>query len=250
MFNNRTIKSTFDEFNGSSFAELFGFGIYSSSDTVFYYVINYGANKVYILNDEWELISFKTFFYPAYMISIGNSLYMTGDVNLWKVDQDLNILINYKPTGGYPDYRGISNSPSNGLIYVAACELKEIQVFNLDLNFIRRLSTEPHQPWSIAESSNQFYVGTKEGMILVYQNEIIIKQFNGCNGNSNLLSSILFDQNGYMATCCDNDKLYLFSPNGSFTGKSLRTPYIPLHIGFDSKGQLIQILENQITIYK
>ena len=41
---------------------------------------------------------------------------------------------NYNP-GGYPFYRGISYNPSNGFIYVAAASvnLKEIQLFNLDL---------------------------------------------------------------------------------------------------------------------
>ena len=60
------------------------------------------------------------------MISIGNSLYMTGYKNVWKVDQDLNILMNYKPTCGSPGYRGISYNPSNGLLYVVSGGLKEI----------------------------------------------------------------------------------------------------------------------------
>ena len=78
-------------------------------------------------------------------------------------------------------------------------------------------STEPHQPWSITESSNQLDVGTGEGIILVYQNEEIINQFNGCDGNSVELNSILFDPNGYMAITCSSystNKLYLYSPNG------------------------------------
>ena len=51
-----------------------------------------------------------------------------------KVDQDLNILISIdRIGGGSPSYSGISYNPSNGLIYVAAWELSEIQVFNLDL---------------------------------------------------------------------------------------------------------------------
>ena len=45
---------------------------------------------------------------------------MTGNLNVWKLDQDLNILINYNPTGGTPLYRGINYNPSNGLIYIVA----------------------------------------------------------------------------------------------------------------------------------
>ena len=87
-------------------------------------------------------------------------------------------------------------------------------------------------------------------MILVYENEILIHQFNGCDGNSDDVNSILFDPSGYMATACDpTNKLYLFSPDGSFTGKSITAPSHPLYIGFDSKGRFILISQKQISIY-
>jgi hypothetical protein len=94
-------------------------------------------------------------------------------------------------------------------------------------------------------------VGTTGGMILVYQNEIPINQFNGCNGNSDAVTSILFDPTGYMATSCSNatNKLYLFSPDGSFTGQSIATPSSSRYICFDSKGRFILISAKQITIY-
>jgi len=187
------------------------------------------------------------------MISINNSLYMTGDLNVWKVDQDLNILINYQnPTfNSDPWYRGISYNPSNGFIYVVAIRLNEIRVFNLNLTLIRRFSTLPHSPWSITISSNQLYVGTDNGIVLVYQNESLINQLNGCNGNIDYVTSILFDPNGFMATTCSypTNKLYLFSPDGSFTGKSITTPSDPSYIGFDSKGRFIIISGYQISIY-
>ena len=255
MFSNPTIQSTINQINGASFGHLGGFGMYSSSGTVYYYLMDIGAYKVFILNDQWSFISAKVFTRPAFMISIDNSLYMIGDDNVWKLDKDLNILINYNPSGT-PFYRGISYNPSNGFIYVIPVNLNEIQVFNLDLTLIRSISTSPHYTHTITFSSNQLYVGTYEGIILVYiffyQNEILIRQqFNGCDGNSGLIPSILFDPNGYMATSCyESNKLYLFSPNGSFTGKSITTPYRPTHIGFDSKGRFIQISSNQISIYK
>ena len=249
VFSNPTIQSTINEFNGMKFGELRGFGMYSSTNTTYYYVLDYWRG-VYILNDQWSFISFKEFYSPQYMINIGNSLYMTGWDNVWKVDKDLNILRNYNP-GQAPFNRGISYNPSNGFIYVAAWNIAEIQVFNLNLTLIRRFSTSPHYPSSITISSNKLYVGTSGGMILVYQNEILINQFNGCNGNSVWITSIFFDPNGYMATTCANptNKLYLFSPNGSFTGKSITTPRYPQYIGFDSKGRFILISWNQISIY-
>ena len=70
-------------------------------------------------------------------------------------------------------------------LYVLAWNLKEIQVFNLDLTLIRRISTSPHQPYSMTFSSNQVYVGTAwTGSVLVYQNEIKINEYDGCNRNN------------------------------------------------------------------
>ena len=252
VFSNTTIQLTLNKLNGnSSFSQLAGFGIYSSPNTTHYYVMDYFGDKVYILNDDWSFISFKSFYNPTCMISMGLSLYMIGAYNVWKVDQNLNILINYNP-GGTPGYLGISYNPSNNLLYVVAQNIKEIQVFNSNLTLIRRFFTSPHYLWSITESSNKLYVGTyNTGMILVYQNEILINRFNGCNGNSDWLTSILFDQTDYMATTCYNlNKLYLYSQNGSFTGKSITTPSYPSYIGFDSKGRFIQISYYQISIYK
>ena len=119
MFSNPTIQSTFNQLNGNSFVLTHGFGMYHS---FYYYVMDF-LKGVHILNDEWKLITFKTFSFPVFMISVGNSLYMTGDKNVWKVDPDLNILINYNKTGGNPVFRGISYIPSNLLIYTGKKKL-------------------------------------------------------------------------------------------------------------------------------
>ena len=44
------------------------------------------------------------------------------------------------------------------------------------------------------------------------------------------------------------NKLYLFSPNGLFTCKSLTTPDSPSYIGFDSQGRFIQISINKSVL--
>ena len=85
----------------------------------------------------------------------------------------------------------------------------------------------------------------------MYQNEMLINEFDGCNGNSDYLTFILFDPNGYIAITCEypSNKFYLFSQNGSYTGKSIWTSSDPEYIGFDSKGRFIIISTDQITIY-
>ena len=142
MFNNPMIQSNITQLNGTSIGSLVGFGMYSRPNATYYFVID-PYKGVYILNEQWSLISSKVLTYPLYMISIDNSFYMTGYVNVWKLDQDFNIMINYNPGSYTPDYRGISYNPSNGLIYVVANSYYEIQVFNLDLTLIRRISTSP-----------------------------------------------------------------------------------------------------------
>ena len=91
----------------------------------------------------------------------------------------------------------------------------EIQPSNRILpNFmIRRISTSPHETWSIAISSNQLYVGTYGGgIVLIYQNESLINKFNGCIGNSAyLIPSILFDPYGYMGPAVMIHTNYIFS---------------------------------------
>ena len=249
MFTKYTIQSTIYKLKRNPFGSFVSFGMYSSPNATYYYVMG-GNNEVFVLNDQWSLISSKTKTFPfSYnMINIGNSLYMTGFDNVWKLDKDLNILINYNSSDS-PYYYGISYNPSNGLIYVLAVNLQEINVFNLDLTLIRRISTSPQQPWANTISSNQLYVGPWEGLILVYQNEILVNQFNGCNGNSDYVTPILFDTNGYMATTCYfTNKLYLYSQNGSLAGNSA-SPQYPLYIGFDSKGRFILTSSQRISIY-
>ena len=242
MFTNPTIQTTFKELNGNEFSDLVGFGMYSSYNTTYYYLMDWNDGKIYILEDEWKFISFKNFPNPTFMISIDNNLFMTGTINVWKVDKDLNILRHYHP-GGDPRYRGISYNPSNGLIYIAVNRLSEIRVFSLDLTLIRSFSTSPNYPWSITESSNKLYVGTDEGIILVYQDEKLINNLDGCAAWWTNVQSILFDLNGYQT-----NKLHLFSPNGSFTGQSITTPSSPRYIGFYSKGRFVQISEKQIGL--
>ena len=66
VFNYPIIQSNISTFNDISFGDLAGFGMMYS----LFYVIDYWANKVYILYDNWSFISFKTFTLPAYMITV------------------------------------------------------------------------------------------------------------------------------------------------------------------------------------
>jgi hypothetical protein len=45
-------------------------------------MMDHGANREHILNDNWAYVSYKTFTCPANVIAIGSSLYMTGDLKI------------------------------------------------------------------------------------------------------------------------------------------------------------------------
>jgi hypothetical protein len=251
VFRYSTIRYNITAFNGMNFTSSIGFGFYSSCNAS-YYVIDHGTSRAYILNGDWSYVSYKNFSYPTYMITIGSRIYMTGSSNIWKLDKDLNILIQFNSTGNNTSkYRGIYYNSKNGFIYAAPMSLTEIQVFDLNLAYNHNISISPYKPYSISEYNNKMFVGTTNGTILVIQNEMIINQFNGCNGDSVQLTSILFDQYGYMATICSDptNKLYLYNSNGTYTGTSLSTPVNPRYIGFDTKGRFILISYYQMIIY-
>ena len=73
---------------------------------------------MYIINKNWSFISSKTFTSPAYIITIENSIYITGSSNLWKLDQNLNNLIQCNATGTV-NYRGLYFNSTNRFFYVA-----------------------------------------------------------------------------------------------------------------------------------
>jgi hypothetical protein len=217
----------------------------------YYYVSDYSYSKILILNESWSQVSSKQFGVTVtvnYLTTIGNSLYVTGRPNIWKLDQNLNILIQYNATGD-PYYEGIYFNSTNNFIYIAPANLYAIHVFDLNLSLNHTFSTSSYRPWSIAGYNDQLYLGDISGSILVVVNEVIIRTFKGCNGNLVQLNYILFDQCGYLATSCDNNELYLYHSNGTYLSKNFNASTRTKYIGYDSKGNFIQISTAQISIY-
>ena len=99
-------------------------------------------NKIFILNERWSYVSSKGFSRPVYFTTIGKSLCVTGERCVWKLDQNLNILIQFNASSGStPGYVGIYFNSSNDLIYVAPRSLNVIHVFNLNLTLNHTFST-------------------------------------------------------------------------------------------------------------
>jgi hypothetical protein len=87
------------------------------------------------------------------------------------------------------------------------------------------------------------------GTMLVIVNKQIIQEFNSCNGQSNIVYSILFDIYYYMASSCSNRQLYLYDSNGRYLNKSITTLEYPLSIGYDTKSKLVIVSNTQIFLY-
>jgi hypothetical protein len=248
-FTNSTLQQNITKINDISLKWVFGFLMSGSLSSTSYYVTDLINNKVYVLNDNWSYVSNKTFSNPALIITIECSLFMTGHNNIWKLDKDLNVLIHYNATASNPKYRGIYYDSKRSYIYVAPVNFQVIQEFDLKLTLRHNISTSPYKPCSLIEYNNQILVGTTNGIILFIVNEMIKKQINGCNERGVQISSILFDGYGYMATSCNDEQLYLYYSNGSFTGKNFTTPHAPRYIGYDSKERFVLISIYEIHIY-
>ncbi len=226
-----------------------GFGM-SSLNPIQYYATHYHQDKIFVFDEDWNYVSNKSSFPEVYyMIPVGNYFYITGNDNIWKTDQQLNVSIRYNSTGSSPLYRGLYYNSTNDLIYVASSNLRVIHVFNFNLTLNDSISITPYQPWSINENNNELYVGTTNGTMLVIVNKQIMKQFNGCNGQSVFLFSILFDDFNNMATSCANYQFYLYNTSGSYLNKSIPTDSNPMYIGLDSKSRLVVVKWAQISLY-
>ncbi len=214
---------------------VYGFGMIVSSNKTIYYVLNDDFGYIYVFDDNWNIATTISFPNPAYVITIGCHLYITGRFSVWKVDAQLNVLKAYNITG-LPWFRGLYYNPINQLIYTVAYNLNSMQWFDLNLNFNGTISL-PLKPWSIAGFSNQIFVGTTSGDILLIMNSIIVDKFNACNTRVN---SILLDQFSNMITACDNSQVFLFFSNGTSRNQYISLS-VPEYTGFDSKSRFVVV---------
>ncbi len=225
-----------------------GFGM-KTSNPIQFYITNYVESKIFIFDEDWNYASNKPFKKVNYMISIENFFWITGDVNIWKTDEELNILIQYNSTGYNFGYSGLYFNSKSNLIYVVSYSLNLIKEFNLNVT-VNNISIEtPYYPWSINGYNNQLYVSTESGMIFVIVDKQIMRNFNGCNGKNFQIYSLLFDEYDNMATACDNFQLYLYNRNGDYLNKTIQTVDYPCFIGFDFKSRLVVVGDNQISLY-
>ncbi len=246
VFTNYTIKISITSLNGNSFTQLQGFGMMVDFNTS-YYIMDESKNIIFLLNDNYDYVTMKTFSGPNYMVTINSSLYITGYSNVWKTDKYLNILITHNESGG-ANYNGIYYNCSDNLIYVAPRAYSYIQVFDLNLTLNHTISVSPNNPRSFGEYNHELYASTNQFLVLVIVNKIVIRSFTGCSSGPSY--SLVADNYGFIAIACfSNNLVNLYYYNGTSTGKSLTTPAYPTYVGFDSKGRFVLLSQYQIRIY-
>lgn len=252
VFKNYNLQSL-RTYSGIKFKMLAGFTHLVSSNKSYYYVSDFESKKIFILNDNWNLLDVRSFAqFPGYMITIDGCIYMTTPGNLYITNQDLMILVTYVDINS-SGYSGIYYNSSNKLIFFAAYNLKEIHVFDIYLRFNHSISTSTFVPLSVVGNTNRLYVGTSIGKVIIIVNKKIIAKFDACNQIIENVNSILIDQYGYLATTCparDNSFSYLYFVNGTFAKKRIPiTGQYAQYIGFDSIERFIILTNNQILLY-
>ena len=97
------------------------------------------------------------------------------------------------------------------------------------------------------------YVGTDNGSVLVIVNKVVIQTMQFCSQeepNNKLITSILFDDYGYIApVCLRSNILHLYNVNGTFTGMNFIAPDYLTSSNFDAKGRFVLTSLYQISIY-
>ena len=251
MFDKKALSKNITTWNKENkFNSLLGFGMLISANTTYYVSDNFGR-RIYKFDDSWNYINYKSFsFKPAYMVIVKKIIYITGDDSIYKTDANLNVLKIYNSTISTL-YRGVYYNSSISLLYVAAEGMSKnrIDVFDRNLTLKKTVQIK-YRPFSIVGFNSILYIGTYEGMILVMVNRIIIKSFNGCHGNTRLVTSILFDEYSRLTSSCFGiSQAYLYSSNGNFLNRSLSTAIYPVMNAYDSKGRFVMLSKYQISVY-
>ncbi len=185
--------------------------------------------------------------YNPYSIqSISNELFITADNGIYKTDKSLNIVNSYIRTNA--GYRGIYHNSTSDILYVASYSSSSLDLFNRNLIILSSISLTGN-PWTFTEKNGKLYVGFTDRSISVLENNLVVKNITIlCSGG--WISSIVIDSNDLMGVLCtSNSMLYLYTTNGSYTGKNMITPSLPRCMSYDLNGYFIIAGRYQINLY-
>jgi hypothetical protein len=183
---------------------------------------------------------------PTSINSINNELFITTYNGIYKTDKSLNIVNSYIRTNA--KYYNIYHNTTSDILYVTSQTSSRIDLFDRNLNFISSISLT-NQPWGLTEKNGKLYVGLLGGNITVIENNIVVKTFPTlCTAS---VVAIIIDTNEFMGVLCNSSPamFYLYSTNGSYTGKSITTALAPRYVNYDLDGKLIIAGYYSIKLY-
>jgi hypothetical protein len=182
---------------------------------------------------------------PYSIQSINNEIYIAAFDGIYKLDKSFSLVKYYNKTGFV--YTSIYHNSTSDILYVASFGSNRIDLFYRNLSFIRIINFE-NQPYALTEINGKLHVSLNNGSIRVIENNLVVKNITTlCTGT---ISSIIIDANDQMAVLCySNSMLYLYTTNGSYTGKNMTTPSNPRFMSFDLNGHFIIAGKSQINLY-
>jgi hypothetical protein len=181
---------------------------------------------------------------PYSITSIKNELFITGYNGIYKSDKSLNIVKSYIRI--FAEYAGIYYNSTSDILYASSWNSKKIDLFYRNLSLISSLYFT-NSPWALTEKNGKLYVGLYGGVISVLENNFVVKNITTLCTRT--ITSIVIDANELMAVLCSNNMLYLYTTNGSFTGKNMTTSTYPRFMNYDLNGQFIIAGQSQINLY-
>lgn len=223
-------------YSATNFSEPISFD-YGNTD--FYYVTDFGLNKIIVFDSDWQFKFYVDSPNPMYVKSIKDQIYVTATGYFTIYDNYLNT------TQQIPklNLKGIDYNAATDEFTVAETLNTRITTYPTSLSGSTIVDLTPFTAFSVALYNGDYYVGTQSSQIIVVRGSVVIKNYNNvCAGFTTTVTSICFDQFGYMLISChDNKAVFLYHSNGTYTGLMFNTTGKPQSIRYDSKGRLIVI---------
>ena len=203
------------------------------------YFVNDADNSCTVLfSKDWNYIKTLSISQPRDIQIVGSYMYIiTYDSYFYKLDFSFNqITSNTISACG----RRFTYNPICNCFYVIDDCTKLIYIYGLNLESLGTIALAK-APYSIEFFNGNVYIGTKNGAIMIMTNGVVVKTLTGlCQTAGSSLSSLLIDNEGFMAFGCIEDfTVYFYHSNGTYLNKSFPINGEAHLVEFDDYGRLI-----------
>lgn len=247
LFESLRLIKTVKSFSNISFTIVLSFGVTCDSNTSYFAI----GNVIAKYDQDWKYInSSYSLNSPRYILTLNDTctkrLFLSQVNGLSEIDENLKVIKNVPFTG---INEGLCFNHTSSLLLVASSTSPFINVFNLNLEFIRNIPI-PYASNYIVEYDGLLLVSSTTSYVIVLKNENLYYTFNTLCAS---IRTLAIDQYGIIALNCygkPNNTIYLYTINGSFTGQSWQAPVLQAtQINFDNYGNLVVSAYNTIYVF-